>query len=204
MVTDCLISIPGSPLPGPGSIPISKAIIDIVNDMGHANGMTNVRFQTPHKKVIWDSSLIAGVDYIPFYQEDRDPLNPNEDLLEDDANDEEWTYEVDDEDIPLDYDDEIEEDEKVPISLEEDSDGTADTAEETDNESNQAEDPDQDQDKEGDEDYQAIADDEVNEEQVDEEEASEEDNADITGVAHELDAVLQQPEEEVIFEGRRT
>ena len=48
------------------SAPMSKAIIDMVNDMGTADGMTHIKFMTPNKKVMWDSSLLAGVDHIPF------------------------------------------------------------------------------------------------------------------------------------------
>ena len=54
------------------SIPIPPSIIDLVNDMGKADGMTHTEFWTKHKKLIWDSSLIAGVDYEPYNEEEVD------------------------------------------------------------------------------------------------------------------------------------
>ena len=60
--------------------------------MGKADGMTHIEFRTKHKKLIWDSSLIAGVDYEPYNKEDidddddkDDDYDPNQDQVEDDV-----------------------------------------------------------------------------------------------------------------------
>ena len=91
------------------SIPIPPSMIDLVNDMGKDDGMTDIEFRTKHKKLIWDSSLIAGVDYEPSNEEQVDEGDDNEDDDYDPNQDQvnnniPLTYDTDDEDegIPVD------------------------------------------------------------------------------------------------------
>ena len=84
-------------------VPISNHIIQMVQELGAKEGMTGIRFNTRHKKLIWDSSLIAGVDYTPetqtFEEEDDEDWDP-EDEEDVDEEDEELQYDTDDDDIP--------------------------------------------------------------------------------------------------------
>ena len=80
--------------------PISNHIIQLVHELGAAEGMTHLTFQTKHKRLIWDSSLIAGVDYTP-------------DAHEEDDDDEDWEEEdeeEDDESLQYDSDDSVADD----------------------------------------------------------------------------------------------
>ena len=100
------------------SIPIPPSIIDLVNDMGKADGMTHIEFQTEHKKLIWDSSLIAGVDYEPYNEEDVAEEDDEDDNEDDDYDPNQDQDQVD---VPLTHDTDEEdededEDEGIPVN----------------------------------------------------------------------------------------
>ena len=85
--------------------------------------MTNIMFQTKHKRLIWDSSLIAEVDY----------TNKNNNTEQEEDEEDDRYEDSDEEDEELDYD----EDDDIPI-IDEDEPATDANADE---ESNQAEVP---------------------------------------------------------------
>ena len=43
--------------------PMTQAVIDLVHKHAEADGVDGLKFHTKHKEVIWDSSLLAGVDH---------------------------------------------------------------------------------------------------------------------------------------------
>ena len=53
--------------------------------MGKADAMTHIEFRTKHKKLIWDSSLIAGVDYEPYNEEEVEKGDEEDDNEDDDC-----------------------------------------------------------------------------------------------------------------------
>ena len=85
-------------------LPIADAVVQQVADYGTQEGMTSIRFLTGKKKLLWDSSLIAGVDYIPA----DSPVDGEED-------DEDCSYSE-------------EEDEELSYDSEEDSDDDSSTS----------------------------------------------------------------------------
>ena len=158
------------------SVPISRAIINLVNALGAEQGVTNILFQTKHKRLIWDSSLIAGVDY-----------TENENDEDDDEDDDDYSEEEDESDDDLFYDDDEESVEGLPIDEEEAR-------------SNQAEGPPDEEHSQPDE---LLADDEdqtlitgVAEEVYDEDIL----HAGMEQAAADLNDLLRPSEEEVIFE----
>ncbi len=59
-------------------LPITPTVCQMVTDLGVQQGITKLEIQDRHKKLIWDSSWLAGVDYDPW-DEDNDPeFNPEE------------------------------------------------------------------------------------------------------------------------------
>jgi len=135
------------------SIPIPNTIIQLVHDLGEADEMTGIQFHTKHKKIIWDSSLTAGVDY--------DPDTDDED------EDEEWSLgDEEEDDISLDYDSDEDDDDDDDIPPKDDED-------EPKQGSNQAEDPDEDE-AEAEDEAENEAEDEAEDQTEEEDEAPEE------------------------------
>ena len=95
-------------------VPMPNSVIQLVNELGEADGMKSIYFHTKHHTLIWDSSLIAGVDYeLP----DEDEAVGDETYWED--------PDFDEGDIDLEYDtdeDEGDTDSKSKSEAEDDDD----------------------------------------------------------------------------------